>query len=378
MNILYVGSLSSYVTQNDLLFLKKMGFDVTLLSTHHIQKLPKSGLIEFKNIIDLHGRERLDVLYNTIGETITPALLSALRYKAKVLKQIIKRYEVNVVYATWGANQIPWIKVMQQLRLKIPIVYNFLSYPQSVYTWKVLLENWYCRKPIENLDGRIHATDIMYNYMNRHFDLKKHGFDVVVTPFFSKNYHFRKRLPLLSENDGEPHLVFIGPINLPWDDIRQDIYRITKERIHFHLAQTAIPIKENPYLHFFRYFPLRRLIDGSLATFMTQFDACIVLFNFKVCSCMDRFYTSFPSRFLFALNAGITIVMPKGYLPACEEFVNERQIGFAYRNLTQLKETLNDFNLMRRYRRNAIEKTAYFTYEKEFHKLDELIKAVAS
>jgi hypothetical protein len=356
MNILYVGSLTSYVAQNDLLILKKMGYNVIFLSTRE--------------------KEHLDVLYKTIGETITPALLSAFRLKAKVLKQTIRRYKIDLIYAAWGSNQIPWIKIMQQMKLDIPIMYNFLSYPHNVYTWKVLLENWYCKKPIKKLDGRVHATKAMHDYMDRHFNLRKHGLDIIMTPFFSKEYGFRKRLPLLSENDGEPHIVFIGPTSLPWDDIRQDIHKITEEKIHFHMVQTNTLATNNSYLHLFPYFPLKQLTDGALATFMTQFDACIVLFNFKVCSCRDRFYTSLPSRFLFALNAGIPIVMPKGYLPACEEFVNKYHNGFTYKDYRHLKKMLGDNALLKRYTRNAMEKTPDFTYEQNSYKLEELIKAI--
>ena len=376
MNILYLGSLTSYVTQNDVDIFTSMGHHVTILNPYPISGDPESGLIEFKNIVNIYDQKRLSTLYTGIGGTFTSVLLSALRHNMDALKEVIKDRQIDLIYATWGANMIPVVKTVQKAKLKVPIIYNFLSYPQNVYGWKVFLENWYCQRPIKNLDGRIHATKNMYSYMSHHFSLGEHGLDIVMTPFFGKKYFYRTRLPLLSENDGVPHLVFIGPISLPWDDVRQEIFKITREKIHFHMAQTSVHMKVNPYLHFFQYFPLQRLIDGTLATFMTQFDACIVLFNFKVCSCMDRFHNSFPSRFLFALNAGIPIVMPRGYLPACEEFVNEYQIGFAYRNLTQLKKTLNDDDLMQRYRRNAINKTADFTYEKNFHKLDELIKAI--
>lgn len=378
MNILYLGSLTSYVTQNDVNIFRSMGHNITILNPYPVPKNPESRLIEFKNIVNIYDQKLLGILYAAIGGTFTPILLSALRHKAGVIKEKMKDRQIDLIYATWGSNMIPVVKIIQKTKLKVPIVYNFLSYPQNVYRWKVLLENWYCRRPIENLDGRIHATKDMHSYMDHRFNLRKQGLDIVMTPFFSKKYFFRRRLPLLSENDEAPHLVFIGPISLPWDDIRQEIYRITRKKIYFHMAWTNVPIKGNPYLHFFSYFPLQRLIDGSLATFMTQFDACIVLFNFKVCSCMDRFHTSYPSRFLFALNAGIPIVMPRGYLPACEEFVNEHQIGFAYRKLTQLKEMLNDEDLMLRYRRNAIKKTADFTYEKNFYRLDKLIKTVTS
>ncbi|WP_304329683.1 hypothetical protein [Candidatus Culexarchaeum yellowstonense] len=374
---MYLGSLG-YVAQNELTVLKNIRRDVIVLNAYYDEIKVAWDDLKCENIINLYEPALLKALYKSIGHRFTAILLNLLNYRLDLIKRIIREYNIELIYANWGSNMIPLIKMLQNNLINIPIMYNFMTYPQNVYSWKVFLENWYCRKPIERLDGRIHASQNMYRYMSKRFDLKKHGLDMIVTPFFSEKYHYRKRLPLLSEKDGEPHLVYIGPLTSSrnWDDIRQEIYEIANEGIHIHLAETNVPLRKSPYIHFFPYFPLPQLINGSLATYMTQFDACIVLFNFKVCSCLDRFYTSFPSRFLFALNAGIPIVMPKGYLLTCEQFVNEHQIGFAYKNLTELKDKLNNFELMQEYRKNAIRKTVDFTYEKEFHKLEKLIKVL--
>jgi len=378
MNILYLGSPTSYVTQNDLLVFANKGYNVlALLTPYPLPNNPKTGFVKVEKLISLSDNA-VSSLWNSIGGSSTSILLGISNYRMKQVKKIIRELGIDAIYATWGSNMMPIVKTIQRAKVEVPIVYNFLSYPQNVYRWKVFLENWYCRKPIERLNGRIHASQNMYHYMYKLFDLKKHGFDVIVTPFFSEKYHYIKRLPPLSEKDGEPHIVYIGPLTSSrnWDDIRQEIYEIVNEKIHIHLAETDVPLRKSPYLHFFPYFPLPKLINGSLATYMTQFDACIVLFNFNICSCLDRFYTSYPSRFLFALNAGIPIAVPKGYLHVCERFVNEHQIGFTYRNLTELKETLSNLDLMQRYRRNAIMKSADFKYEKEFQKIDKLMKAL--
>jgi hypothetical protein len=273
---------------------------------------------------------------------------------------------------------IPLVKIVQNMRLHIPIMYNFLSYPQNVYKWKVELENLYCKKAIENLDARIHPSENMLAYFRQKFNVRKGGLDVVLQPFFSKKYFYRERLPLLSETDGESHLVFVGPMSLPWDDIKQQIYRITEEKIHFHMVRPRAPIKENAYLHFFPYFPLNHLDDGSLATFMTQFDACISTFNFEVCSCVDRFHTSYPGRFLFALNAGVPIVMPRGYFVACEGFVNKYKIGFGYKSVKELKKMLSNGDFMASLRRNAVNHMPDFAHERNLCKMNNLVKKVTS
>ena len=379
MNLLYLGSLTSYLTQNDLRVFRDLGYTVTVLNPYPITGNPPGGLIEFDNAVNLYDQKRLGTLYATIGGTLTSVLLSVLKRKMDVIRKITNNRQIEAIYAAWGSNMIPLIRMIQKEKLSIPTVYDFLTYPQNLFKWKVTLENLYCKGSIESIDARIHCSRNMYEYMRSRFDLKKQGRDIILPKFFSKSYFYNKRLPLLSDADGEPHVVFIGPtsFSLPWDDIRQDVYGISREKIHFHLVHTNAPMERNPYIHFFKYFPLKEIIKGSLANFMTQFDACIILFNFNRGWCINRFHTSLPSRFLFALNAGIPIIMPRGYLLACEEFVNKHQIGFSYKNPKHLKEILSDDTLIRKYRKNAVEKAFNFTCEKNFHKLDKLIRAVA-
>jgi hypothetical protein len=377
-NILYLGSPTSYVTQNDISVFTEAGYNPLLLNVYATSSKSREDFLDYKKALNLPDITLLKALRERMGGTLSYIMFERLKWKTKVFQQIIEDNTINLIYASWGSNMIPIVKILQKMKQKVPILYNFLSYPQNVYKWRVLLENRYCRRAIKKLDGRIHATKSMYHYMQSCFNLNEHGFDIIMTPFFSRRYSYRERLPLLSENDGEPHLIYIGPVSFHrlWDDVRREIYRITEEKIHLHMAKPNLRIKANPYLHFFEHFPLKQLINGSLATFMTQFDACIILFNFKVCSCMDRFHTSYPSRFLFALNAGIPVVMPRGYLSTCEEFVSQHEIGFAYNNLAQLKKMLSNNHFMLRYQKKAIQKSFDFTYEKNLYKINQLMKRV--
>ena len=379
MKILYMGSLTSYVTQNDAAAFKSLGHDVSILSATPIPSNPIGGLVNSAKVIQIIGKDYyFHSLSGVLGSTITSALAGLFRRKSELIKRAIKENDFDMIFANWGSNMIPLVKIVQDMRLHIPIIYNFLSYPQNVYKWKVQLENMYCKKAIENLDVRIYSSENMMAYFRQEFNVRKRGLDIVLQPFFSEKYFCRERMPLLSETDGEPHVVFVGPTSLPWDDIRQQISRITEGKIHFHMVRPKAPIKEHAYLHFFPYFPLDRLDDGSLATFMTQFDACISTFNFEVCSCLDRFHTSYPSRFLFALNAGVPSVMPRGYLVACEDFVNKYHIGFGYSSVRQLKNKLAKRDFMASLRRNAINHMPDFAYKKNLSKMNKLMKKVVS
>jgi hypothetical protein len=376
MKILYLGSSTSYVTQNDIGALRSMGHNVSILNPYPDPTIDSGSLVEPKSTIHIPKKNLFRVLLNVGGGFLSPIVLKTLLKKETGdLKDLIIENNIDLIFATWGSNMIPLVSVIQDMNLGIPIVYDFMSYPQNVYHWKVTLENNYCRHTIERIDGRLHASENMYLYFKQKFNLIR-GRDIVLPPFFSKRYFFRKRLPLLSDSDGQPHIVFVGPAKLPWDNIGADISQITAEGIHLHMVRPNISIKEGSHLHFFEYFSLNHLDDGSLATFLTQFDACISTFNFNVCSAMDRFWTSYPSRFLFALNSAIPIVIPRGRLNACEKFLAQHNIGFVYDTYKDLKRGLMDCNSMRNYRRNAIEKAEYFTYEQNFGALDKLFRAL--
>ena len=85
-----------------------------------------------------------------------------------------------------------------------------------------------------------------------------------------------------------------------------------------------------------------------------------------------------PERFLFALNAAIPIVLPKGYFAACEEIINKYKIGFAYENLNDLKIKLLDKEKMAEYRNNALHIAPSLTFEKNFYILDNFIKKISA
>jgi hypothetical protein len=374
MKILYLGNLTSYVTQNDVDFFESMDHEVIVLNPYLIQKNPKSGLVKCKMAINLYPQRLLKALYGSIGGTCTSILLSTLKYKIGKIRTLIEEEHIDLIYASWGPNMIPLIKAIQVPKIKVPIMYNFMTYPQNVYRWKTYLENLYCKRTIEKIDCRIHATQKMCEYMESHFDLEKHGFDIVMPPFFGRKYFFRTRLPLLSKNDGEPHLVFIGPTSLPWDNICKSIENIAENKIHVHLALSKSIKKSNPYIHFFPYFTLTQLIDGSLSNFMTQFDACIILFNYEVCSNLDRFKTSYPSRFLFALTAGIPVISLENHLTAWTELIRDQEIGLACKNIKELKAVVTDDQLMYKFRLNAIKKRDEFTCERNLSKLNEALK----
>ncbi len=402
INLLYLGGLGAFLAQNHIVVLSDMGYNVTVVNTSHdifrtrIKECPEvsvTNLYETKEIVRRHlirNRIRDALLKNKAISRLVFSMAAKAgttqavpkignEAKEKLLK-IISENQIDVIYSFWGINVFPEIKAIKEENLSIPVINNIQSYP---YNYSVVgngsQENPSYGEMFQKIEGRIHCSQNMYDYLNTHFNLRDYGKDIVLMEYFSERYFYKKRLKKLSDDDGEPHIVSIGRTDFsrrPLDDIRKQIYEIADERVHFHLKEPDVPMKKHKYIHTFPGIPSWKTIDGSLANFLTQFDACIILFNIR--KKYNRFYNSLPARFLFAFTAGIPIVMPEGYFASCEEIVNKYEIGFSYGDVRDLKAKLCNEELMEKCKRNAVKKTKNFTFEKNFHKVDSFIKDIVN
>jgi len=402
INLLYLGGLGSFLAQNDIVVFNDMGYDVTVVNNSRdvfrtrIKECPGvsvTNLYESEEIVRRHSiRNRIRdallrnkavsrLLFGMATMAGAPRGIPNMGDEAKEeLLRIVGENHVDVIYSFWGVNVFPEIKAIKEEKMSIPIINNIQSYPHNYsVVGNGSRENPAYGEMFQKIEGRIHCSQNMYDYLNRHFNLRGYGKDIVLIEYFSERYFYKKRLKKLSDDDGEPHVVSIGRTHFsrrPLDDIRKQIYEIADEGVHFHLSKPDVPMKKHKYIHTFPAIPSWETIDGSLANFLTQFDACIVLFNVR--RKYNRFYNSLPARFLFAFTAGIPIIMSEGYFASCEEIVNKRGIGFSYRDVHDLRAKLCNEELMKKCKRNAVKKAKNFTFEKNFHKLDSFIKDVVN
>jgi hypothetical protein len=405
MNILYLSHISPLRVENDVTMLEDGGYKVTILNNHklHFQK----SLINypyFTNIINLYEPKYLWIVKIRSGITaflkylLTVTKLDTSHHVVSIRKKVdidslkrinsktkslilktLKEKSIEVIYCSWSITGFPEIKAIQEENANIPIILSIQTYPfrGTTVVGNNYEENKEIKKIFENLDGRIHCSKTMHEFMHNNFDLYKHGSDLITMGYFRERYFYKNRLQLLSEKDREPHLIFIGNTQFSqriMDDVRQQIYDITQKGIHVHFSSTYDRIKDSPYIHMFQPFSHQQLLNGEFATYMTQFDACIVLYNID--RQYFRFNNSLPERFLFALNAGIPIVVPKKYFGSCEEIINNYQIGFSYGSLVELKEQLAIKEIMDEYRDNAIQAASKLTFENNFYILDKFIKDI--
>lgn len=377
MNLLFLGHLS--LPESFFLpFLSKHGYDLTIINT---DQGPFPARIKGTEIpVDhLYERSKLHLLFKgQFGLFTKPTFYNLFRTNRKLtakVKQIIEQRGIDVVYGSWGSFGLPEFRILP--RFKLPTVYEFLAYPVSRFGFAVEIENSLNRSLIQGLTGRVFATQRMLDYMKNTLKIRT-GRNIIFTESYPKKCFYKKRLPLLSEHDGQRHLLFIG---LDADEILPQMESIARRKIHVHFPSTKTfqgnrDLRRQKFIHAFGNFDHCKLLNGEFGTFMTQFDACLVTYNFSRVSCLDKFRNSVPARFSFALTGGIPIIMPRGYFNGCEEILTKHQIGFTYIDYEDLTIKLKNEQLMDQYRRNAVKESERFTLEYNFQKIDTFLKQI--
>jgi hypothetical protein len=385
--LLFLGQLTIQA-QAFIPYLSKNGYEVTVINTAYWSA---AGRIDETSIPVVNLYEDCKILPMIKGplEWFRKAALYSvarnLNLKHTRLKQIIEKRGVELIYGSWGSLSLPEIGMTQEFH--VPTVYEFLTYPTTSIKVSQKIENFFNKRIVNNLNGRVLSTQSMLYYMRNVFGIHR-GENLILMECYPEKFYFRKRLPLLSAFDNQPHIVFIG---MDVFDVLPQIEEMVSRKIHVHLCNLSqagwegnvhkdlygkYTHKNSDFIHQFDRFTYREIADGSFATFLTQFDACLVTYNFWGASGLSRFNNSIPSRFSIALLAGIPIVIPRGYMKGCEEVVSQYQIGFAYDSYTDLRNKLTNENVLRHYQNVTIKNSKFFSLENNFAKMDNFLRRI--
>ena len=223
--------------------------------------------------------------------------------------------------------------------------------------------------------------------MTKEFGIPQ-GENLVFMECYPEKFFYQKRLLPLSTSDGQPHIVFIG---MDVRDILPQIEEVASRKIHVHICDmnqagwntnslesfdSKNAFGNSEFIHPFNRFTYLEIANGSFATFLTQFDACLVTYDFWSASGLSRYNNSIPSRFSIAILAGIPIIIPKGYLNGCKEILEKYQIGFEYENYTDLRNKLSNKNMLTYFRGNATKNSKMLSLENNFKKMDKFLKSI--
>lgn len=291
-------------------------------------------------------RRRIARILARVGVPLDPA-------RQVRLRRWIDALDVDVAFSHWGTVALPAISCVRQVRPSLPVVHEFLCYPTDWFGAAERVNAFY-RSLIEDLAGRIYCSERMRAYFAERFK-PGNSLETVRRSRYPRRAFPRERLPRLPAGDG-PSVVCLatydylrrsGDVN----DILPRLRGIADAGVNVYALRPPGDAESHARLHWFdRMDPT----DGALATFATQFDACLVAYNLGDLR-LDRtqFQNSLPERFLYALVLGIPIVLPAGELLTCETVVLENEIGLTFHNEEDLAEKLRDTHAMDRIREKA-------------------------
>lgn len=378
-NLLFIGELD--IHERDFLpFLAGHGYNVTVINTA-CPYFPRTITGTEIPVFNLYEKRRIRFAFKgSVGrayilKAASGGTLERVGFRFEEIIEAIKKRRIDLIYGSWGSIGLPELRFVR--KLNVPLIYEFLTYPVGFTKTVEKIENLLNKSIIDSLTGRVFASSSMRDYMERNFDLKS-GHSTIFTESYSERCFYQKRLPRLSDNDHEPHLVFLG---FDSSEIFPQIEEMLRRKIHVHVCETLgfedrlRKSRHKTLCHVFKKTSGEALFNGSFANFLTQYDACLVTYNIDRAT-SARLCNSLPNRFSYALTAGIPFVMPKGYLKSCESIVSNKQIGFAYATYDELKDRLYDRSLMDSYQNNAVKQSSAFTLERNFGKIDHFLRRV--
>lgn len=265
---------------------------------------------------------------------------------SRKLAFLVQERKVDVVFAHWGVGVLPEVALVKSIAPELPVILNMETFPTAPSRGlRETIEQQIFKKMAWALDGLIIPTNEMANLV---FELapalEKKPF--WLTPFYyPKEFAPRQFFPKLRTVDQRSHIVFMGQFDLTHkiNDVRKELLSFAETGIVVHCSSTAG--LRHPNVIPFRPFSGEALVSGALTSYMTQFDACLVTYSTKINSPI-RFKTSFPSRFLISLIAGIPVLLPKGKFKAMEEFLEKEGVGFVYQNIAACKTFLTSTSLI--------------------------------
>lgn len=367
MRVLHIGPLSSQHTQIAALTYRALGCDAVFFNTRRgFSPDAVPGVPECRDVVHPYGTgpqgSRRFPGQSLLG-SVRHAIHLASRPDGRLtqaLEQLSRRTTFDVIVGTWGVPVLEAMLAAQRVFPRSAFVHHILTFPDLPVlapgargaAWRAYMALFdrvqllAYKTMLRDCDVRVHCSARMLSFMRDRVGLGAPGEDIIRFERFNKVYFPERRLAKLSAGHGEPHVVHVGATNFTGeitDNMSGPFARMARAGIHVHFHGKGVPPAfseaEQRFLHPFAAFPAVP-IGGGLAEFMTQCDAALMLFN--VDRSYERFANALPTRFLYALVAGIPIAVPRGLFESCERYAEDHGIGFTYGSEQELAGVLRD------------------------------------
>lgn len=391
MKIVLIAPLVSHATIGRIAALVSTNIDVVLIDvssresnfsnkTYPINKIKKIYSLKLWEIDDFF-LNNVSILERLKDILRSYSIISENKTVLNKVSEILKNEKPDFVFFFYGPVAIHFLRIIKKInkQLKTVLIPNLI--PSTIVNGNPVIK--LLKKSISNefinYQNWLIKTDLIFtaSFEMKSFIIKKFNFKSrlihVIPDLHPKSFFVEKEKILSSENKSNS-LIFLGAPER-WggkiDNIDLELNEIINNKIQLTVNEN---VKNNSNLkcNSYKYFSDDQVFNGDLADSVYKNKVALITYNVKTPS--ERFRSTLPTRFFTALSAGLVIAVKSGHFKAVESFISKYNIGFVYKDISQLKNELQNEKKIALYSKNIIENLFIFTAESQSEKITQILK----
>jgi len=271
-----------------------------------------------------------DTPYEVYHDVVQLPVLGNLQDFGKFFHQIADNYDIFHIH---NEGDIFTMIAAGAVGGKIPVIHDTHDLV-SLRGKQPYLAGFYERLAHICADGLVFVSD--YQRKQAHGKYKnEHIPSLVLWTAVSEDYVPTERLPKLSEDDGEIHLVYEGLARTTgYRDYREIFTAIADSGINVHIHSVSIEKEyialaaKSKYLHYYMYVPPKELMIQ-----LTQYDAGLIPLAVDD-SNRECANASLPNKLFEYMAAGLPVIARR--LTTLTAFIEKQQCGMTYEEASEI------------------------------------------
>ncbi|MHC5599569.1 MAG: hypothetical protein ACYTXC_27145 [Nostoc sp.] len=262
------------------------------------------------------------------------------------------------------------------------------AYPNAPHLLTEILHFLRYRQSNQLIDGYIFYSNVMRDVFCQQIPTaKKKPYLVMVHPFFESAF-YSKEVKItedlqLERLDNKPHVIFTGNAGKLWNRRYDNYAKDALGEFLALLASTGVHIFVNPVadlkgikgLHHYPAFSNADTLSGRFSTYISQFDAHLVIYKEYNGTNRRRSARSLSTRFAFSLTSICPIIVSESS-QFIHEYWSDMPFGFMFKQVDDLVESLNDSQKLSVLRSNMEKVHRSFSFEAQTDRIHQLFQDV--
>lgn len=291
-------------------------------------------------------------------------------------KDEIQRIEPDVIYSLLNYPAIPLAYEVLSNNTGIPFIWHYKEspiYARHVGLWDELIHLY------TKSDGQIYNNELTYEWFNQFMHSEKKN-NFILDGDLQKNTYFKDdRSPLLSEKDGETHLLVAGR---PYGITPHHISQLANQKIHLHIYGNTFHNRSKEmldnakksasgFLHLHDTCP-----PESFVKEFSKYDAGLLHYyksdNHNELMRVNWNDLNLPARMSTYAMAGLPMLIydNSNHRVASQELLEKFDMAIKYASFHNLKDVFEDKNRIKTIRENVWSNRQIFSFD---YYVDDLI-----